>query len=369
VVAADPSVAVVAAGDLSVAVVADPSAVAAAAGANVLSFNSHDSNFDRNPRRKIMKVPFSMRIIFLMFICLLSIAGTGCAGPQSFSSSSDAVDSLVGALRANDQDQLKKILGPNAQDILSSGDPVSDRNGIERFLAAYDEKHQFENKSEDSVVLDVGNSDWPLPVPIVKDPHFNTWHFDVDAGREELLNRRIGRNELDTIQTCLAVVDAQRDYARMDPEHAGTAIYAAKFLSDPGKKNGLYWPTTEQEPPSPLGELVAAARSEGYTRNAGKPTPFHGYYYRLLTSQGPSAPGGAMNYMVDGKLTRGFGLLAYPAEYGNSGIMSFLVNQNGIVYSCNLGKETAEIASQITAFDPGPDWDPVPQPGTVIGQR
>jgi hypothetical protein len=299
--------------------------------------------------------------------CAACVFLVGCAGPQAFPSSGEAVDSLVTALRTNDQAKLHKVLGYKTDALVSSGDPVNDQNRIDAFLKAYDEKHSFQAASDNSVALLVGNSDWPFPIPVVKDPWQNAWHFDVDSGLSEMQNRRIGRNELDTMQTCLAIVDAQRDYAALDPERTGSnSIYAQKFISDAGKKNGLFWPTAANEPPSPLGEVFAAAAAAGYTYTAGKPSPYHGYYFRILTSQGPSAAGGAMDYLVNGKLVRGFAVLAYPAEHGNSGIMTFLVNVNGVLYSADLGDQTEKIASRMTSFDPGPNWNIVTGVDTVI---
>jgi hypothetical protein len=293
---------------------------------------------------------------------------TACAGPQTFSSSDQAADALVSALREGDQARLDHVLGTESQNFLSSGDPVADRRQIEQFLKAYDEEHRFEPGSKDSMILDVGKTAWPMPIPIAKDPVTHRWYFDVKNGEAELLNRRIGQNELYTSQVCLAIVDAQREYAAMDPEHqsGGKHIYAGQFISNPGMKNGLYWPTKEGEPSSPLGPLAESAASQGYVYTAGRPAPFHGYYYRMLTSQGPDAPGGAEDYRDNGKLTRGFAVMAYPATYGNSGIMTFMVNQNGILYCRDLGPNTPSIASTMASYDPGPDWSPVLDVKTVV---
>jgi Protein of unknown function (DUF2950) len=313
-----------------------------------------------------MKVSHALRIS-CSSLCLagcLSIGG--CASEQSFPTSEDALNSLVSALKDNDQARIHKILGKDSEDLLSSGDPVADENRLKTFLADYDEKHSLEAASDNSMIVVVGKDDWPMPIPIVKDAWQNSWHFDVKAGKDEMLNRRIGRNELDTIQTCLAIVDAQRDYSDMDPEHLGKPIYAQKVLSDEGQKNGLYWPTKEGEPDSPLGLLVASASGEGYKKNEGKQMPYHGYYYHVLKSQGPSAAGGAMSYIINGKMSGGFALIAYPAEYGNSGIMTFIVNQNGILFSADLGSNTAIIAPQITSYDPSAKWSPVIDDQTVI---
>jgi hypothetical protein len=278
--------------------------------------------------------------------------------PQAtFDSAELAVDSLVSAARARDTEQLKKILGPQSEDILSSGDPVADKNTLDTFLKAYDEKHQLVAGKEGSMTVVVGKSDWPMPIPLVQEG--GKWRFDTEAGKEEILNRRIGRNELSTIQTCLAILDAQREYVSHDRDANGLCEYATRFISEPGKKNGLYWPTKENEPPSPLGPLAAAAAEEGYKPGQpsnGSPRAYHGYRFHILTRQGASAPGGAMDYMAGGKLIGGFAVVAWPADYGNSGIMTFIMDHDGIVYQRDLGDDTAKTAASITAYDPGPEW-------------
>jgi hypothetical protein len=299
----------------------------------------------------------NLPITLALLLCLL--VGSGCAssgGQKRFKSPQAAADSLVQALRAHDTAQLKQIFGPDSGEIVSSGDAVADRNQADRFLAAYDQQHRFETEADGDVTLVIGDQDWPFPVPIVKND--NGYVFDTAAGKDEILNRRIGRNELDTEQVCLAVIDAQREYAQKRPMGGDMDEYAPKFISDPGKKNGLFWPTGEGEAPSPLGLLVAEASHEGYTaRTAGQPPPpYHGYYYRLLTSQGPHATGGAEDYLVKGHLIGGFAIVAYPAQYGNSGIMTFMTNQDGVLYQRDLGPDTEKVAQTITSFDPGPEW-------------
>jgi hypothetical protein len=294
-------------------------------------------------------------------ILLCMIVGSGCSSSSNntgmrFDSPQAAVDSLVDALRANDTQRLKTIFGPKGDQIVSSGDPVQDQYQVGRFLEGYDKGHRLETEPDGNVTLLVGEKDWPFPVPIIKVDR--GYAFDAAAGEEEILNRRIGRNELATEQVCLAVVDAQHDYAQMRPMGGELREYAPKLVSDPGKKNGLYWPTQEGEPPSPLGPLAATAAQEGYgARNSSSgPQPYHGYYYRLLTSQGPNAPGGATDYMVNGHLIGGFGVIAYPAQYGNSGITTFMTNHDGVLYERDLGPDTAKLAQSITSFDPGPEW-------------
>ena len=302
----------------------------------------------------------------------VALLGLGCASPeqpktvppvsqasqpQKFASPESAVGSLVSALRAGDQAQLARIFGPDDSDIVSSGDPVADRAEIGRFLTAYDAEHRLQREPDGRYTLIVGTSDWPFPVPIVKSDE--QYVFDSAAGKDEIVNRRIGRNELSTELVCLAIVDAQRDYVALRPMGGDLPVYAQKIVSDPGTKDGLYWPTKEGEKPSPLGVLAALASAEGYgtTRPAGsRPVPYHGYRYRLLTSQGPNAEGGAADYMVDGRLVGGFGVVAYPAQYANSGIMTFITNHDGVVYQRDLGPDTEKIAEAMTQFDPGPGW-------------
>jgi hypothetical protein len=288
---------------------------------------------------------------------------TGCATqPERFDSPNQAVGTLIAAVRSNDPARIVRVLGSDAKDIISSGDPVADELARERFLQAYDEKNSLVTESDGYVTLVMGSNEWPMPIPIARDEN-DQWYFDTEAGKDELINRRIGRNELNTIQTCLAIVDAQREYVMIDPDGDGVPEYAEKFLSDEGKKNGLFWKTGENEPLSPLGELVADAAGEGYARSeTGAPAPYHGYYYRMLRSQGPSAAGGAYDYVVGGQMIGGFGVIAHPADYGNSGIKSFMVNLDGVVYERDLGDDTEKLARGINSFDPGEGWVKVNPP-------
>jgi hypothetical protein len=234
---------------------------------------------------------------------------------------------------------------------------VADANDWTKFVAAYDAKKSFEMKGEGRAILQVGADDWPFPAPIVK--HGKAWAFDANAGREEILNRRVGRNELDTVQTLLAVVDAQREYAATDADGNGYADYAKRFRSSPGKKDGLYWDASAGQAESPLGPLVAVAATEGYGKQAKKdagPAAYHGYHYRILRSQGSHANGGTYDYMVGDKLLGGFAVVAWPANYGSSGVMTFLVNHEGVVYEKDLGPRTAALAASMTRFDPDTTW-------------
>ena len=280
------------------------------------------------------------------------------AGPQqqSFASPGEAVQALVAATKAEDVGRLAAILGSEARDLISSGDPVADKEGRARFVRAYEQSNRLERPTETKAVLVIGQDEWPLPIPVVREG--DAWRFDTAAGKEEILNRRIGRNELNTIQVCLAYVDAQREYARVTREGDGLLTYATKFRSDEGKRNGLYWPTKGGDDPSPLGVLAANARAEGYTRETSddKPIPYHGYIYRILTAQGPDAPGGAYDYVVKGRMIGGFALVAYPVQYGVSGIMTFIVNHQGMVYEKNLGQDTEPIARAMQAYNPDPTW-------------
>jgi len=242
-------------------------------------------------------------------------------------------------------------------EIVFSGDEVADREARKRFVSAYDAKHNV-NVEGDKAFLVVGADDFPLPIPLIR--REANWTFDTAAGRLEVLYRRIGRNELDAIQTCLAYVDAQNEYAEKDRTGAGPGVYARRIVSSSGKKDGLYWPASDGDA-SPLGELVAQASEEGYKAGTGR-TPYHGYYYRILTRQGPNAPGGVLNYIVRGKMIGGFALLAFPAEYGNSGVMTFLVNHSGTVYQKDLGDYTTSLAERMTWFDPDQTWKKVDTP-------
>jgi len=280
------------------------------------------------------------------------------AAQQHFASPEAAVSALVAAARTGDKTALLSILGAEAKPILDSGDPVADKEGLERFVESYEAAHELE-KGDDRVELSTGKDRWPFPIPIVKEKA--GWVFDTEEGDEEILARRIGRNERFTIQTVLAVVDAQREYYERNPAKDALLHYAQRFLSSEGKRDGLYFPTKEGEEESPLGELIGEAREEGYKREGGKPTAFHGYYYRMLEAQGPHAPDGAYGYLVDGKMLGGFAVLAFPATWDNSGIMTFMVNQDGVVYEKDLGDETAKLAPAIRSFDPDKSWKKVPE--------
>ena len=286
----------------------------------------------------------------------ISIAATA-AKQKSFPSAEAAVKAAVAAAKANDDKELLAIFGAEAKDLISSGDPVADKRRRAQFLAAYEAKNRIAQEGENSVVM-VGKDDWPFPIPLVKKA--DGWVFDTQKGREEVLNRRIGQNELNVIQVTLAYMDAQREYAKKDRDGDGLLEYAQKFHSDPGKKNGLFWEAKTGEEISPLGSFAVRAAKEGYVKAQGdKPAPYHGYYYRILSAQGKDAPGGAYSYMVKGNMIGGFALVAYPAEYGNSGVMSFIINHDGKVFQKDLGKNTASAASAMKEYNPDSTWSGV----------
>jgi hypothetical protein len=265
------------------------------------------------------------------------------------------------ALKVNDTKELSAIFGPEGKEVISSGDEVADKARRERFVKAYEEVNKLVSETDKKVTLVVGKEEWPFPIPIVKVGE--SWRFDTKAGKEELLNRRIGRNELNAIQVCLAYVDAQREYAMKDRDSDKLLEYAQKFGSTKGKKDGLYWEAKEGEEQSPLGALAARAVEEGYkARKPGdNPTPYYGYLYKILKAQGKNAPGGAYDYVVKGKMIGGFALVAYPAQFGASGVMTFIVNHDGVVYEKDLGKDTERIAKAMTKFDPDKTWKKVEQ--------
>jgi hypothetical protein len=275
---------------------------------------------------------------------------------EQFNTPAAALEALVGAARSGDAKAIVAVLGPGGQAIVSSGDPVADSNTREKFVSAYDAKHAIEPEGDGTQTLVIGDDDWPFPIPLVNKA--GAWQFDTGAGLDEILRRRVGRNELSAIQVARAYVQAQNEYAELDPAGLGRGVYAQRIVSHKGKKDGLYWPTAEGQPPSPLGELAAQASAEGYKTGKG-PIPYHGYYYRILTRQGAGAPGGAYDYLVKGKMRGGFALLAFPAEYGNSGIMTFMVNHDGTVFEKDLGPKTAKLARKIESFAPDQTWTTV----------
>lgn len=304
----------------------------------------------------------SITLVLLLIICAgytpVQAAAKGIQ-QKTYGSPEDAAKALFEAIKSNDIKQMSAVLGPQGKDVISSGDETADRELRENFVKLYEEKSKIEKVNDSRAIVSLGEKDWPLPIPIVQKGQ--RWLFDSKAGREEILNRRIGKNELAVIKVCEAYVDAQQEFALMDTDGDGLFEYAQKFSSSPGKKDGLYWETKEGEKPSPLGPFAAKAKKEGYRKQSsvGNPQPYHGYFYKILKAQGKNAPGGAYDYVVKGNMIGGFALVAYPAQYGNSGVMTFIVNQDGVVYQKNLGKNTAKIAEAMTIFDPDKTWKKV----------
>jgi hypothetical protein len=293
--------------------------------------------------------------LFVVLAALAPLAIGAPAGQKSFKTPEAAVQAFIKAAQAKDTQALLALLGPVAKPLIDSGDPVDDKNARDEFLAKYKAKNSLDKSVADKATLNVGDDEWPFPIPLVKKD--GVWYFDSAAGAEEIINRRVGENELATIQSCLAYVDAQQEYYLRNVGKDPLQHYANKLISTTGKKDGLYWPAAEGESPSPLGEEFVNARAEGYLQ-PGTPRgqPFHGYVYRLPTRQGPQAQGGAYEYMVNGELLGGFGLIAFPAEYGSSGVMSFIVNHDGVVYSRDLGPHTEHVAMGIAEFNPDSMW-------------
>ena len=294
----------------------------------------------------------SLRRAVLPGMIVFALIGSAAQAQQSYKTPEDAAAALAAAVKSGPRDILK-VLGRAAEDIVFSGDEIADNDIRQRFSSMYDARHGIKAEGNKSATLILGPDEFLFPIPLV-----NTkagWEFDTDEGRIEVLRRRIGRNELDAIQTALAFVDAQNEYADKD-RGEGAGVYAQRIVSSPGKKDGLFW--RDDSDPSPLGPLAAQASSEGYKAGEGM-TPYHGYYFRILKGQGPDAPGGALNYVVKGKMIGGFALIAWPAEYGNSGVMTFLVNHAGVVYQKDLGKRTDFVAKRLTLFDPDQTWKKV----------
>jgi len=313
--------------------------------------------FCENSEFRILK-----RVLNTGFLILIIVGLSGWVAAEekkgvgeTFDSPQKAIENLNNAVKKGDTQTLISIFGPDAEDLVLSGDDVADRSDRARFLELFKERHGLERKGPEKVVLLLGNEEWPFPIPLVKQG--SQWYFDVSAGKQEILDRRIGQNELNVINVMTTYVDAQNEYAVKDHDGDGVRAFASRLKSDPGEKNGLYWPVKEGEAMSPMGPLVAEAVRLGYTRKDGQPFPYHGYYYGILIGQGDHAYGGAYDYQTQGKMIFGHALLAYPAKYGVSGIMTFMVNQQGVLYEKNLGQNTASLAAAITKFDPDKSWN------------
>lgn len=322
--------------------------------------NSVNLSKKRGDRLGILMTCFVASAFFLLSTSSVLFAAQPVT--MSFGSPEDAVQSLVTAVRAHDLDEMLAVLGPGSRELISSGDDAADRTGREKFLKAYDQANTLQQDSPNKMTLCIGADKWPMPIPIVKKGP--AWVFDVQKGKQEILNRRIGRNELQVIDVLHAYVDAQHEYATKDCGGGGKVEFAQRLISTEGSRDGLYWEAKEGEEESPLGPLVAQAAKEGYLNPDLQ--PFHGYYLKILKGQGKHADGGAYNYVVTGKMILGFAIVAYPAEYGNSGIMTFIVNQAGTIYQKKLGKDTTRRAEALKIFDPDKTWTKV---GETAGQK
>lgn len=309
-----------------------------------------------------MSLKVSKRAVTTQWLVLVALilASAACNRPENssfkvFASPDQAGNALLEAAKSGDQNALLAIFGPDSKDIVSSGDAVQDKATVDSFVAAYGTMHRWRKMMDDVQILLVGADNFAFPIPLKKNAG-GQWFFDEVAGRDEILARRIGRNELAVIDVCAALADAQAEYFSQPRDGASTRQYAQRFISDAGKQNGLYWESLEGQPRSPLGPLVAFATGEGYSAKPSSHAPFHGYYFHVLNGQGSHAPGGAKNYMVDGKMIGGFAFVAYPAEYGNSGVMTFIINKDGVLLQKDLGKATAETAAAMSQFDPDASW-------------
>jgi hypothetical protein len=306
--------------------------------------------------------------ILLLALAAITTFPLGCqksqqvqapSGPKTFASPDDASRSLYEAAKAGDSNALLAIFGPDATELIVSGDPVQDNAARDKFAANYDEMHRWGMLKNNGRVLNIGAENYPFPYPLVKNAS-GAWYFDSNSAKQEILARRIGGNELAAIEALNAMADAQADYFSKTHDDSNVHQYAQKFVSDDGKQNGLYWKAADDQPESPLGPLAANASADGYGGSSQQgPQPFHGYFYRILTQQGSHAQGGAKSYIVKGNMTGGFAILAYPAEYRNSGVMTFVIDQAGLVLQKDLGADTANIAKAIDAFDPVDTWNPV----------
>jgi Protein of unknown function (DUF2950) len=310
------------------------------------------------------KIAFTTRLLVLSLVIPFAACNNNKPPEKpsisAFASPEDAGAALIAAAKSGDQPAALEIFGPDSKPLLFSGDAVQDKNVVAAFVASYDAMHRWRNMPDGSQILLVGADNFPFPIPLKKNPA-GKWFFDTAAGKDEVLSRRIGRNELATIAACNAVEDAQADYFATPHDGQPAKQFAMKFISDDGKQNGLYWKSPDGKPASPLGPMAAFATAEGYKANPNGHTAFHGYYFHMLDGQTANAPGGPRQYVVDGKKTGGFAFVAYPAEYGNSGIMTFIINQDGVLLQKDLGKTTTEIATAMTNFDPDSTWKIVAQ--------
>ncbi len=303
-------------------------------------------NFDKSHWANLSKLAV---VAMLLTVCVPTRSMAQQPGQKTFSSAEEATNALVTAVQANDKQMMLDILGPDGKQIISSGDETEDANNRANFVKRYQEMHRLVKEPDGTTALYIGAHNWPAPIPLVHKG--NSWYFDTEAGKKEILYRRIGRNELSAIRVCQELVAAQKEYSTERKE------YAQNIFSDEGQHNGLYWEAAEGEPQSPIGPLVASAVAEGYVKKRdGTPTPYRGYYFHILMRQGKNAPGGEKNYVVNGKMTEGFAFVAYPAEYRSSGVMTFIVTEDDVVYQKDLGRKTDVLAKAMTEYNRNPSW-------------
>lgn len=305
------------------------------------------------------RVAAASQMLLLSLIIALTACNKSESSTKAFASAEDAGNALLQAAKAGDQSAVLVIFGPKSKELIYSGDAVQDKAVTDAFVSAYEQMHRWRKMPDGAQILLVGADNFSFPIPLKKNDK-GQWFFDTAAGKDEILARRVGRNELAIIDVCLAMADAQAEYYSESRDGGSAKQYALKFISDTGKQNGLYWDSPEGQPKSPLGPLVAFATDEGYSVKNTR-AAFHGYNFRMLKKQGSHTPDGAKDYVVDGKMVNGFAFVAYPAEYGNSGVMTFMINQDGVLLQKDLGKTTTQIATAMDAFDPDETW-------TVVGE-
>jgi hypothetical protein len=327
--------------------------VEAAAGEDHLSVARTVMMITTHPTSRVVGIVMALALLVAVSACRRS---TPTPAQPTFASAEAAVSALAQAVKDHKVEDLRALFGPEGQVLADTSDPATARRNREVFTAAMAERWRLDNEGASGTTLVVGNEEWPFPIPLVNGN--NRWRFDTAAGVEEVLSRRIGRNELAVLRICAAYVAAQRLYSRTGHDGRRTGLYATKFTSDQGRQNGLYWPARHGDKRSPLGDLVASAAAEGRTLGGtgSEPSPFHGYYYRILTAQGASAPGGAKDYMVNGELEGGFALVAWPAQYDMTGVMTFIVNQDGMIWQKDLGPGTGDAARKMSVYDPDASW-------------
>ncbi|HEY3705917.1 MAG TPA: DUF2950 domain-containing protein [Terracidiphilus sp.] len=314
----------------------------------------HSWNIPGAPGSLLSAVPFLAAAVLVLSFHQPGVRAQS-SGEKTFASPGDAVLGLYTAVKKGDNATLDAIFGSQSAKILHTGDDVADKNAIDKFLRQYEQMHRVVIEPDQTATLYVGAANWPMPIALARNSG-GQWYFDTGRGLQEMLYRRIGANEVDAIEVLHTLIGAQKEYASAPHDDGKTKQYAARLFSEEGKHNGLYWKTADNEAPSPIGPLLADASDEGYRRKQGQPNPFHGYIFRMLTRQGASAKGGAHDYMTNGVLTRGVAFVAYPAEYRNSGVMTFIVNQDDVVYEKDLGSDTARLAAAVTEYNPDNTW-------------